>query len=318
MKCPFPNHRSQVERFCINLTCCEMSRLSCNECYQQSFHCGHQKDQDLITNLPGFIENISNQCEKDVIKILGDLGDKIALLFFSIKDKIRLQFQISSSRLQNLNSNQINQMLSQLMELNNVKTELTEIEVIAQNLLDVLNQKLKNLGSKENGYQQPSCQQSAEAINYFIEGLNLFSKGDYLQALTSFNTSLKFNPNDIDVMLWKGDCLFFNNQFNDSLMQFRQVWKLDSTNSKSLQGIGDSLYRLQQYKESIDWLDQALNYNPQNVQALSKKGDCLKQLKKYQEAVTFYEKALGEKPDDFWILQSKGLQLEISQGHVQQ
>ncbi|CAK73755.1 unnamed protein product (macronuclear) [Paramecium tetraurelia] len=290
-----------------------MSRLSCNECYKQSFHCGHQKDQDLISYLPSFIQDISTQCEKDIIKTLGDLGDKIAFLFFSIKDNIRAQFQISQSRLQILNSNQINQMLGQLVELSNVKKDLTEIEVITQNLEDTLNQKLINLASKETTYQKPSCQQSAESTNYFIEGLTLFTKGDYQQALSSFNTSLRCNPNNIDVMLWKGnnqnqlgECLFSTNQFNDALMQFKQVWKLDSTNSKSLYGIGNSLYKLQQYKESIDWLDQALNYNPQNFQILSKKGDCLKQLEKYQEAITFYDKALYEKPDEFWILQSKG------------
>ncbi|CAD8107439.1 unnamed protein product [Paramecium primaurelia] len=304
MKCPLLNHNSQVERFCINLKCIEKTRLSCNECYQSSFHCSHLKDQNLISDLPDYVEKISTQCERELIKFLGDLEDQISELFFSLKDKIRSQFQISSLRLKALNYYQVNEMLCQFMDLNSFKDDMIEIEIKSKNLLNELNETIQQLRSKQ--IIQVSRQETAEANSYYIEGLTLFSQGEYLKALKAFDTSLNLNPYQIEVMLWRGDCLFYSSSYRDALQQYKQVFKIEESNIKSLYGIGDCLFRLNQYQEAIHWLDQVLKYNPKNSKALSKKGDCLKNLKNYYEAIILYDNALSIDSNLFWTLQSKG------------
>ncbi|CAD8129828.1 unnamed protein product [Paramecium sonneborni] len=306
MQCPFLDHNQQVERFCINLNCCEKLRLSCNQCHEESFHIGHQKDQKLISNLSNFVEEISNKCEKEVIQILTELSDQINQMIFLLKDKIRSQFQISSYRLKTLNNIQINQMLCQFINLNNVSQEIIELKVVAQILLTTLDERIKNLDSNQLSYKQQSSWDIAEARQYYIEGLTLFKNGDYVKALSAFDTSLMIHPNQIDVMLWKGDSLYYSNSYQDALMQFKQVLKLDQSNINSLYGIGDCLYRLNQYSEAICWFDRILVLNSKHAKTLTKKGDCLQKMNNYQEAIFCYDKALCEDPSKFWTIQSKG------------
>ncbi|CAD8194834.1 unnamed protein product [Paramecium pentaurelia] len=97
MKCLLLNHNSQVERYFINLKCIEKTSLSCNECYLSSFYCNHQKDYNLISDLHDYVEKISTQCERELIKFLGDLEDQISGSFSHQKIKLDHNFKYPHS-----------------------------------------------------------------------------------------------------------------------------------------------------------------------------------------------------------------------------
>ena len=116
--------------------------------------------------------------------------------------------------------------------------------------------------------------------------------GSNYHAQGTDETSNTPNESSISRLLQEGRVLLNASRFEEALISYDKVLKIDPRSVDALNGKGLILNQLGKYEEAITWFDKALEINPNFVNALNNKGIALANLGKYEEAITWFDKAL--------------------------
>jgi tetratricopeptide (TPR) repeat protein len=128
----------------------------------------------------------------------------------------------------------------------------------------------------------------------------------YNEIIMMYDTLMKINPDNIDILKRIGDSLLHSKFYHKALEVYEKVTTLDSHDIDIWCTQGDILSELKMYDEALKVCEKALKFNSGNFRLLCMKGDSLLELNKYFEALKAYEKALEMNPDWPAIWRKKG------------
>jgi tetratricopeptide (TPR) repeat protein len=145
--------------------------------------------------------------------------------------------------------------------------------------------------------------------DYYIRGVNLFYKGQYEEALKTFDKVIELKPDDADAWSNKGAALGKLDQYEEALKAYDKAIELKPDDADAWYNKGVALGEFDQYEEALKAYDKAIELKPDDADAWSNKGAVLGELDQYEEALKAYDKAIELKPDyaDAWF--NKGVVL---------
>jgi len=117
-----------------------------------------------------------------------------------------------------------------------------------------------------------------------------------IQNIEATNTTQGTSSSSISKLIQKGNTMLNSSKYEEALVTFDQVLKIDTRSVDALTGKGLIFNQLGKYEEAITWFDKALSIDPNFVDALYNKADALGELGKYEEAFVWTEKALALEP----------------------
>ena len=164
--------------------------------------------------------------------------------------------------------------------------------------------------------------------NIFKTAVYHHSKKNFLKAKEIYETLLKTNPNNFDILqnyavllsqikeykkagkifekalkIKSSDFLlvynyakFFHDQkfFEKAIKFYKEAFKLNPKNDLSLYNIGNIYSALKKFEESIRYFKKAIEINPSNFRAYNNIGFVYKYMGNFEEAEKFYKKAIGK------------------------
>ena len=175
------------------------------------------------------------------------------------------------------------------------------------------------------------------AIHYFMQGEFLLNQGNYALAVLEFQDAIDIDPNsptihisiadayrrlgrsaraedhlkiaidlhpeDVSGRELLGQLYLMNRKYDQALIQFLALLKIDRNNDNYLTIIGD-LYKLQkQWNKSIDFYLQAFEVNPQNFKALESAMQVSLSVEFFDKAEQVCRKLVQYNPNNssYWI-----------------
>jgi len=118
----------------------------------------------------------------------------------------------------------------------------------------------------------------------------------------SFDASTAINEKGV-VLMKRGD-------YDEALKTFDEALKINPSSSLAWYNKGVVLYELERDEEAIEAYNQAIKFNPNDIDALNNKGIILGDLGKYQESIDLFNRALAIDPKYGHAWYNKGLALE--------
>lgn len=138
----------------------------------------------------------------------------------------------------------------------------------------------------------------------FLKGMDLFNKGDYRQAITVFNKSLKY-PLDIkfkaQASLWIGEAYSVGRKYKEAIPYYQQTLnttlpKQDPVIKQAHYGLGYAYYNTKQYSNALSQFDAYVQKTKAGEgyydDALLRLADCFYVSKNYSSALKNYKKAI--------------------------
>ena len=135
-------------------------------------------------------------------------------------------------------------------------------------------------------------------MNHRESGLQLYSQGDWLTALASFERSLSEQPLDLISLRGMASCRLQLGCPELALEQYRRAFELDSEDAETSYGLALTMVVMGRYSQALPYLEHSLQRQPGNFRAWSKKGLVHLQLSQYPEAEACLCKALERNPYD--------------------
>jgi len=125
----------------------------------------------------------------------------------------------------------------------------------------------------------------------------MFIEKDYFDKGLSYSEKyLKNNPNDEEMLYFKGESLWGLDRYSDAEKIMDDVLGINPENEGALYTKAKALTKSKNYDESLEYLDNLLTINPQHDKALSYKGRIFEKQEMYPEAETFYLEAFQINP----------------------
>ena len=136
---------------------------------------------------------------------------------------------------------------------------------------------------------------------YFLDGLDLISRGDFDGAESKFISSLDLVPNRISTLTNLAVAQLKLKKYSTAKVTSEKAIALDSKNQEAYLNLGLVEQELRRYDEAINHYDKALALNSEYAEAWSNKGNVLQELRRYDEAINHYDKALALKDNLDWL-----------------
>lgn len=150
------------------------------------------------------------------------------------------------------------------------------------------------------------------ADQFFNQGNRLFERGNFQDALVSYNQTIEHREDFVEAWYQKGNCQAKLNAEEDAIESYNQSLKLNSNFSLGWVGKGDIFASKERFQEALDCYEKALTLNSGNnkisekieamlgeLQKLETEGESLLQQainltnsQQYQEAMKIYDQAL--------------------------
>jgi tetratricopeptide (TPR) repeat protein len=150
-----------------------------------------------------------------------------------------------------------------------------------------------------------------------LKGSSLGILGKYKESVISFDKALKINSNDPEILFLKGVSLSCLNYFDEALRTFNKVLEIKPNEQSALRYRGMTLCELGKYEEGINSLNKAIELKPDDFMSLAYKGGKLASLGRYKEAVDMFNKVLEIKPSDYETWHIRGILLR-NLGHYKE
>jgi tetratricopeptide (TPR) repeat protein len=180
--------------------------------------------------------------------------------------------------------------------------------------------------------------------NYIASlGAALHQQGRHEEALKAYDKAIQLKPDDAGLWHHLGNILLKLERFDQALLGFAHVLKLDSRHQDAAYKSGVLLHHMARFEESIAYLDlcdavlpncaptlqarartlfnlkrleealaenrRAQTLDPGNADTCNNIGACLQSLGREAEALSWFEQALDRLPDTIEILNNKALML---------
>ncbi|MBT3388577.1 MAG: tetratricopeptide repeat protein [Desulfobacula sp.] len=143
-------------------------------------------------------------------------------------------------------------------------------------------------------------------IAHLIEGLRLFNKKNYEDALHEWNIATLKDPGNIIAFVYQGWALDELERFDEAIQKYRQVIKLDPDNPSAYNNLGISLYRTGKFEQAIEKFRKLIELVPEYPHAYNNLGYLLFELNKYEEGINYIKKAISIDPNEPGFYDSLG------------
>ncbi len=158
---------------------------------------------------------------------------------------------------------------------------------------------------------------------YFNQGITLFNKEKYQQAIDKFTRALTLNPNHIQVYGWRRDAYIQLGQYQQAIEDCTQIIRIDPHDIPAYVRRGFAHLSLGEYQQSLEDSNRAislisLTFNQTHTdswlsQAYTQRGDAHQALGNTNEAIENYQKALDIAPNDDLQAKLDALQNQVTQ-----
>ncbi len=166
------------------------------------------------------------------------------------------------------------------------------------------------------------CTEPQTSIEWNKEGNNLYEKGEYYEALDSFDKAIELDPQNNEVWNRKADTLFCLERYEEAINAYDEAIEIDPYDAVAWDGKVNSLILLDKYEEAIfaeekviASYDKAIEINPKDAVAWNNKGYALINMGNlmtmyvdneviegdneiYEEAIKAFDKAIELDPHD--------------------
>jgi tetratricopeptide (TPR) repeat protein len=132
--------------------------------------------------------------------------------------------------------------------------------------------------------------QSATSLN--TEGLALYYKNKYDDAIEAYDEAIRIDPNYVDSWTNKGNALLMQENYVDALKAYDKAISLDPNDFEAWNNKGIALKNQEKYADAIKAYDKAISLDPSDVVARVNKCTALINLDKYDEANKAIDEAI--------------------------
>jgi tetratricopeptide (TPR) repeat protein len=138
---------------------------------------------------------------------------------------------------------------------------------------------------------------------WYERGLTLERRGDYLEAIASYDRALSLQPlDDAACEIWfdRGNALQYGlGDYTQAIHCYDRALRIYSKHDGVWQNRGNALlYGLSLPQDALGCYDRAIEINPQNHLAWRNRGNALVEMRTYPEAIASYDQALQIRPND--------------------
>jgi tetratricopeptide (TPR) repeat protein len=208
------------------------------------------------------------------------------------------------------------------------------VEEAIQDLLDVIEQKAKDLFEKGNTLFELKHYEEALAVyeqaihldtslvlqwNFILaydrKGSLLKEPKSHLTILQTYKQAIHLNPNSALAYHGQGEAFYNLNRYEEALAAYDQAIRLDPNFAYPYNGKGVALRHLNRYEEALAAYDQAIRLDPNFAVTYNNKGTALYSLNRYEEALILYEQAIRLDPNFAIAYYNKGTALDTLNRH---
>ena len=135
------------------------------------------------------------------------------------------------------------------------------------------------------------------ADQYYGDGINYSSRGQYADALTAFDKAVFIRPGNADMWNSRGIALENLGQFSEAASSYDKAITLQPMYAEAWYNRGIALRKMERYADAVLSYDKALAINPSYAEAWLNRGVALDYMGRYEESVASYDKALELQPN---------------------
>lgn len=132
--------------------------------------------------------------------------------------------------------------------------------------------------------------------NAMTTGEAHFSAHNYIEALSSYEDAIRFEPDNANAYNSKGITLVELQRYQEALTAFQEAIRLNPNDAHTYNNLGSTLGYLKHYKQALEAFEQAIRFDPSNAKIYINKGHILHELKFYRKALEAFEQATDFDP----------------------
>ncbi|MBG1269594.1 tetratricopeptide repeat protein [Nostoc sp. WHI] len=153
-------------------------------------------------------------------------------------------------------------------------------------------------------------------LHYRDEDLNLlsarlgdesFEKGEYTNAIASYNQALKVNSSDTDLYYKRGLAHYQIGDYVTAIADYSQAIQMNLHDAKSYNKRGLALYQIGRLEEAINDYTQAIRINPNVAVAYKNRAEARSHIGDNQGAIEDYTQAIKINPDYADTYKNRGI-----------
>jgi tetratricopeptide (TPR) repeat protein len=151
---------------------------------------------------------------------------------------------------------------------------------------------------------------------YTEEGINLFEKQNYIDALINFNKAIELDSSNYKAFYMRGSIKKIYEDQHGAMQDFNRAIDLKPDLFEAYFERGNIKFVLQDYYGAISDYSQTINLNEYHVEAYFKRGQAKQQLEAYSDAINDCTKILEINPKNVDAYFLRGI-LRIEHGQLE-
>ncbi len=149
-----------------------------------------------------------------------------------------------------------------------------------------------------------------DALQHYNKGVDFAKRGQYLEAIASYDKVVVINPNHVKAWYNRGVVLNNLGRYAEAVASYNKVIAIKPDFAEAWYNCGTTLRHLGRYAEAVDSYDKAVAIKPDYAEAWNNRGVVLNDLGRYTEAVDSYDKAITIKSDYAEAWNNRGVALD--------
>ncbi len=145
---------------------------------------------------------------------------------------------------------------------------------------------------------------------WFNRGLALCQLGQYEEAITSYDKAIEQNPDFYQAIFNRGIAYEKLGLLKDAVNSFNKAIVIQSDDYRVWNNRGVTSWRLGQDRDALKSFYEATKLQPDKPEPWNNLGNTLSLLGRYEDAIFAYDKAIKLEPDDYCAWFNKGVTLE--------
>ncbi|HEX9929155.1 MAG TPA: tetratricopeptide repeat protein [Pyrinomonadaceae bacterium] len=136
-----------------------------------------------------------------------------------------------------------------------------------------------------------------KAFDFYRDGINKTSSGDYEKAAKSFQKAINFQPDVSELRVRLGESFFLAGRYRMAIIAFNDALKINPFNSSAYHLLGTCYNKLLRRDDAIKAFKNAVEVNADAAFSLYELGKTLREDKKPNEAIDYLNAALKKQPE---------------------
>ncbi len=147
------------------------------------------------------------------------------------------------------------------------------------------------------------CFDKALAVNpnfvkaYVFRGLSFYMLEDHEKAINDLNKAIQLDPGNVTALYGRGMAYLFTGKSQKAVTDFTMVLQKQPENAASYFNRAICYYRLNDMKKAVSDASKAISFNPKNAQAYFLRGACYWKQELYEAAERDMKRAVDLRPD---------------------